>query len=320
MSEARDIPLSDIEPNPRNPRKVFDEGKLDELAESIQKQGLLQPVLVRPVEGGYELVHGERRYRAVKKTEGDSIRAEVRDLTDREALEISVTENLQREDVSPLAEAESYRSLIDEFDLTQEEVADRVGKSRSHIANCLKLLDLPERLQQDVLHKTLSPWQARELNRVWGDYYLRDLAIDHELTVKELRTAINDLQNDAEQIRITRTAPVEAFTDELQKDPPWERYSFQNQRPVSFRWWAEEAEQARVWANENIDGFDHPLNHDDEVELRPLAYSWVSRRLLFGWQRVKYAKEWGYDGDLQVEIIFPSALFDWSQRIGECGG
>lgn len=146
---VKELPVDDIQPNPRNPREQFN--NIDDLADSIKEQGQLTPVLVRPVNGGYELVHGERRLRAMQSLGRDTIEGKVRDLSDKESLEKSITENLHREDVSPIAEARSYRQYIDEFDLTQAEAAERLGKSQPHISNRLSLLDLPEQLQEDII-------------------------------------------------------------------------------------------------------------------------------------------------------------------------
>ena len=136
------LPLASIRPNPRQPRKRFAEESLKELADSIREKGLLQPLLVRPQGDGYELVAGERRYRAALMAGLQEVPAVVKDLTDREALELALVENLQREDLSPVEEARGYQALL-EMGLTQEEVARRVGKARSTVANALRLLQLP---------------------------------------------------------------------------------------------------------------------------------------------------------------------------------
>lgn len=138
------LPLASIRPNPRQPRKRFAEESLKELADSIREKGLLQPLLVRPQGDGYELVAGERRYRAALMAGLQEVPAVVKDLTDREALELALVENLQREDLSPVEEARGYQALL-EMGLTQEEVARRVGKARSTVANALRLLQLPPR-------------------------------------------------------------------------------------------------------------------------------------------------------------------------------
>ena len=156
------LPLELIRPSPNQPRRRFREEALKELVESIREKGLLQPLLVRPKGEGYELVAGERRYRAALEAglkEGPVL---VRDLTDREALEIALVENLQREDLSPVEEAWGYRRLLD-MGLTQEEVAQRVGKARSTVANALRLLQLPEEALKALDEGRITPGHARAL-------------------------------------------------------------------------------------------------------------------------------------------------------------
>ena len=150
------LPLASIRPNPRQPRKRFAEESLKELADSIREKGLLQPLLVRPQGDGYELVAGERRYRAALMAGLQEVPAVVKDLTDREALELALVENLQREDLSPVEEARGYQALL-EMGLTQEEVARRVGKARSTVANALRLLQLPPEALEALLQPSPLP-------------------------------------------------------------------------------------------------------------------------------------------------------------------
>lgn len=138
----QELPVSSIQPNPHQPRRQFDEEPLRELADSIREHGVLEPLIVRPVGGIYEIVVGERRWRACQLAGVGLVPAIVRNLSEREAMELALVENLQREDLNPIEEAEAYRRLIDEFSLTQEEVAQRVGKERSTVANRLRLLAL----------------------------------------------------------------------------------------------------------------------------------------------------------------------------------
>jgi len=158
------LPVGSIEPNAYQPRRVFDDDKLEELATSIMEHGVVQPVVVRPIEGGrYELVAGERRWRACRKVGLEFIPAVVKDMTDRDVTEVALIENIQREDLNPLEEAWAYRTLMDEFNLTQEEVAARVGKSRPHVANTLRLLSLPPEVREMVVQGTLTAGHARAL-------------------------------------------------------------------------------------------------------------------------------------------------------------
>ncbi len=158
-----EITVSDIYPNPYQPRKSFDQEKLDELANSIQQYGVIQPVVVRRTAKGYELVAGERRWRASQIVGLKVIPVVVRDYSDSEMMEIALIENLQRENLNPIEEGSSYRRLIEDFGLTQEEVAKKLGRSRSLIANTIRLLQLPPQIQDYVSRGTLTMGHAKAL-------------------------------------------------------------------------------------------------------------------------------------------------------------
>lgn len=159
-----DISLDRIRLSPYQPRRLLDDDKLDELAESIRQNGILQPVVVRPVGGGaFELVAGERRFRAAVQAGLGSIPAVARKLSDRQSLEIALIENLQREDIKPLECAQAYRRLMDEFGLSHEEIAVRVGKSRPAIANTLRLLNLPVLILESLDRADITEGHARAL-------------------------------------------------------------------------------------------------------------------------------------------------------------
>lgn len=158
-----DISIELISPNPYQPRTAFDPGALQELAQSIAEHGLLQPVVVRPAGEGYQLVVGERRLRAAKLAGKASIPAVIMELDERQLAEIALVENLQREDLNPLEEAQAFSRLVTEFNLTQEVLAQRIGKSRSAVANTLRLLNLAPPVQALVAAGTLSPGHARTL-------------------------------------------------------------------------------------------------------------------------------------------------------------
>lgn len=157
------IPVSDIKPNPHQPRKYFDEEALATLADSIRELGVLQPILIRPSESGYEIIAGERRWRAAKRVGLTAIPALVREADDTISLEQSIVENIQRSDLNPLEEAAAYQQLIEEFKLTHEQAAKRVGKSRTAITNILRLLILPPSIQKMVRDSKLSMGHARAL-------------------------------------------------------------------------------------------------------------------------------------------------------------
>lgn len=158
-----DLPVGDIEPNPYQPRTVFNEVALQELAASIQQHGVLQPIIVRANGGNYQLVSGERRLQASRRANLSTIPAVIQSYDDRTVLEIAIVENVQREDISPLEAARAYKRLMAEFGLTQEQVALRVGKSRPAISNTLRLLKLPKIIQQSLACGDITEGHARSL-------------------------------------------------------------------------------------------------------------------------------------------------------------
>lgn len=156
--------IMEIEPNHDQPRKDFDEKSLSELAESIEQHGVLQPLVVRPLaNGSYQLVAGERRWRAARIAGLAEVPVVIKELTDEEVIEIAMIENLQREDLNPLEEALGYRYMMDELNITQEQAAEKVGKSRPAVANALRLLKLPNEIQDMVKNNLISPGHARAL-------------------------------------------------------------------------------------------------------------------------------------------------------------
>ena len=160
------LPVELIHPGMAQPRKHFDEGQIDALAQSMRENGVLQPLIVRPhptLDGQYEIVAGERRWRAAQKAEIDAVPAIVREISDETALEVALIENLQREDLNALEEAEGYRRLSEQFSYTQEALSKRLGKSRSHVANVMRLLSLPDGVKRMVTDGRLSAGHARAL-------------------------------------------------------------------------------------------------------------------------------------------------------------
>ena len=207
--EVIDIPLKELRPNPYQPRKTFDEGSLEELAESIKQSGVFQPIIVRQSSvKGYEIIAGERRFRASKLAGKETIPAIVREFDEEAMMQIAVLENLQREDLNPLEEAEAYDMLMKNLKLTQVEVAERLGKSRPYIANYLRLLALPELVKDMVQQETLSMGQARTLLGLKDKKMiasLADRAAKEGLTVRQLEQLVNDLNED-ESKKPTKTA------------------------------------------------------------------------------------------------------------------
>lgn len=183
------VRISEIEPNRRQPRKDFDENALAELADSIREHGIIQPLLVRRLDnGGYQLVAGERRWRAARMIGLDEVPVVIREMTESEVMELGLIENLQREDLNPLEEAAGYQELMTTYGMTQEQVAKRVGKSRSAVANTLRVLNLPEQVRPLVTGGQLSMGHAKALLALEDTQELiklAQLAADKGLSVRE---------------------------------------------------------------------------------------------------------------------------------------
>ena len=192
LENVNEVAVADIVPNRFQPRKEFDPDRLAELAESVKLYGVLQPVVVRRRDQGYELVAGERRWRASQIAGLKVIPALVRDYTDTEMTAVALVENLQRENLNPMEEAIAYRQLIDEFGFTQEEVSRKIGKSRSFIANSVRLINLPTVVQEYVSRGTMTPGQARPL------LVLPTLELQEEAAAKILTQALT--ARDAEEL------------------------------------------------------------------------------------------------------------------------
>lgn len=163
VSGVDEIPVAQVSPNPHQPRKYFDEEALSTLADSVRELGVLQPILVRPIEDGYQIIAGERRWRAAKRVGLATIPALIREVDSTVSLEQAIVENIQRSDLNPLEEAAAYQQLIEEFSLTHDQVAKRMGKSRTSITNVLRLLVLPPSIQKMIRDNTLSMGHARAI-------------------------------------------------------------------------------------------------------------------------------------------------------------
>ena len=188
--EQRMVATADLRPGRLNPRKDFRDEELAELAESIRAKGLVQPIIARPVGGGYEIVAGERRWRAAQKAGLHTVPVIARDLTDKEVLELAIIENVQRADLNAIEEATGYRELIERFNYKQEELSEIIGKSRSHVANTLRLLKLPDGVQTMVQDGRLTAGHARALI---GRNDAEDLArriLDESLNVREVEALV----------------------------------------------------------------------------------------------------------------------------------
>ena len=186
--------IMEIEPNHNQPRKDFDEKALSELAESIEQHGVLQPLVVCPLaNGSYQLVAGERRWRAARIAGLTEVPVVIKELTDEEVIEIAMIENLQREDLNPLEEALGYRYMMDELKITQEQAAEKVGKSRPAVANALRLLKLPNEVQEMVKNNLISPGHARALLGFDSDDMILQTAkmiIKEDLSVRDVETLV----------------------------------------------------------------------------------------------------------------------------------
>lgn len=189
------INLNMIKPNKKQPREYFDEKKISQLAESIKEHGIIQPLVLKKDGGVYTIVAGERRWRAAKSIGLSEVPAVVIDATEKDLLEISLIENIQREDLNPIEEAKAYKRLLDDFNLTQEELAKRVGKSRVAITNCMRLLNLDTRVQDYLIDEVISEGHGRALLAVEDknlQYELAQAIIDEDLSVRDTEKLIKD--------------------------------------------------------------------------------------------------------------------------------
>lgn len=199
--EQTKINIDQIRPNPYQPRKVFDDTALQELSQSIKQHGVFTPILVKKSIQGYDLIAGERRLRASKLAGMSDIPAIIVDLNNQEMMEIALLENIQRENLNGIEEAKAYEQLIQRLNYTQEQLANRVGKSREHITNTLRLLKLPEDVQEYVVQKKLSMGHVRALIGLKDENMIRKIAkqaIDQGLSVRKIEQLVKDLQHKKE--------------------------------------------------------------------------------------------------------------------------
>lgn len=207
------VNINSVEPNRDQPRKIFEEDALEELAESIRQYGVLQPLLVQKRDGYYEIIAGERRWRAAKKAGIKEIPVVIRDYSDQEIVEIALIENIQREDLNPIEEALAYQRLVKEYNLKQDEVAERVFKSRAAITNSMRLLKLDQRVQQMLIDDMISAGHARTLLAIEdGDeqYNVAMKIFDEKLSVREIEKLIKDIANGKTEKK-PKTPPANDF-------------------------------------------------------------------------------------------------------------
>ncbi|MCR1903790.1 ParB/RepB/Spo0J family partition protein [Lactobacillus taiwanensis] len=219
--EITEIPLDEIRPNPYQPRKTFDNKSLKELSESIKENGVFQPIIIRKSVNGYEIIAGERRFRASKLAKKKTIPAIIRKFDEAQMMEVAVLENLQREDLTPLEEAQAYEMLQKNLGLTQAEVSKRLGKSRPYIANYLRLLTLPQKTKRLLQRGELSMGQARTLLGLKDKDGIDDLArkvVKNGITVRQLESLVaklNEKEKKPKKKSIKKSAFIRASESQL---------------------------------------------------------------------------------------------------------
>ena len=220
-SAANDLLVDEISPNRLQPRSYFDDTKLEELVTSIEEHGVLQPVVVQKADSGYELIVGERRWRASKKLGLKKIPAVIREVSDAQSLEIAIIENIHRQDLNPIEEAEAYARLANEFALTQEMVAKKVGKSRTAVANTLRLLKLSRNIKEDLISEKISMGHARALLGLENSKQmeiLRKEIIKQDLTVRQTEGRVNKIKAGSVNKPGPLTTKKDIFIKDLEKD------------------------------------------------------------------------------------------------------
>ncbi len=210
------VPITKVEPNQDQPRRHFDEDALLELSESLKQYGILSPLLVQKKDDYYEIIAGERRWRAAKIAELKEVPVIVRDLSSQEVVEISLIENIQREDLNPIEEAMAYKRLLDEFHMKQDEVAERVSKSRAAVTNSIRLLKLDQRVQQMVIDEMISTGHARAILGITGkdrQYELAQRVFDEKMSVREVEKEVKRIQEGGGKKKNTEQS--NAITDQI---------------------------------------------------------------------------------------------------------
>jgi ParB family chromosome partitioning protein len=211
--------IDEVFPNRLQPRKNFDDDKFNELVRSIREHGVLQPIIVQKGVNGYELIVGERRWRASKKAGLKKIPAVIREVTDLESLELALIENLNRQDLNPVEEADGYERLAKDFGLTQEKIAKRMGKSRESVTNIMRLLKLPRQVQQDMISGILTMGHGRALLGLKSEQeilFLRKKIVDQSLNVRETEIQVNLLKHKSEEPQKSKKANKDIFIRNLQ--------------------------------------------------------------------------------------------------------
>ena len=213
------LKITMVEPNRKQPRKNFDEDSLQELCDSIKQVGLIQPILVQDRKSHYEIIAGERRWRAAKMAGLKEIPVIIRDYSDREIMEISLIENIQREDLNPIEEAQAYKRLLTEFNLKQDEVAERVSKSRAAVTNSIRLLKLTDKVQQMVIDDMISTGHARALLAVEdpeAQYLLAQQIFDQKLSVRDVEKLVKKLNAPEKETKKTEDKTLQVIYQDIE--------------------------------------------------------------------------------------------------------
>lgn len=214
-NEIRVVPVEWINPGPWQPRRVFDKGALEELAQSMAENGIIQPILVRPnpqKEGRYQLIAGERRWRAAQMAQLHDIPTIIREFSDKQAAELSLIENIQRSDLTAIEEALGYRMLIDTHDYTQDDLASIVGKSRPHISNMMRLLNLPDEIHQFILQGKMTAGQARPLIGHEDALKIAQIVIEKQLSARDVeKLARHEQPSETEALKAEKSADIKAL-------------------------------------------------------------------------------------------------------------
>ena len=219
--QSRELLIDEISPNRFQPRNYFDDDKLEELVASIRENGILQPVVVQKSGSGYELIVGERRWRASKKAGLKKIPAMIREVSDAQTLELAIIENIHRQDLNPIEEAEAYARLADEFALTQEMIANKGGKSRTAVANILRLLKLPRNIKEHLISGKLSMGHARALlglDNAGQAQALCKVIFKEDLTVRQTENRVNRLKQPAPEKSASPATKKNIFIRDLEKE------------------------------------------------------------------------------------------------------
>ena len=219
-TEPQMLKISQVEPNREQPRKQFDQAALEDLAGSIKQYGIIQPIIVTKRDDYYEIIAGERRWRAAKIAGLKEIPVVIREYTDKEIAEISLIENIQREDLNPVEEAQAYKKLIEEYDLTQEELSDRISKSRTVIANTMRLLKLPEQVQQMLVQGTISAGHARALLGLEDEedqLKAAELVVESNLSVRQTEDLVKRMNDPSQNRKSSKKIKNNVFYKDLEK-------------------------------------------------------------------------------------------------------